>query len=456
LSKPEDSRSPPTGAYPALDNIVDLLLDAVCVVDKEGRFVFLSAACERIFGYTQQELIGRPMIDLVAPADRARTLATAYEIMSGEPKFGFENRYVRKDGAIVHIMWSARWSEADQLRIAVARDITERKQAESVQTALYAISEAAHAAEDLPALFHSIHQVINKLLPADNFSVAMYDGQNDQLSFPYEADQSPDAIARYAGDKRKICIDVIRTGQPVLSATFGTTPAPDKQPAIDVSSAPGWLAVPLKSQRGIIGALVLRNDDQQTHYKEADKDLLQFVSMQVLIAIERKQLHEKLHYMAQFDDLTGLPNRALFYDRLEQALARSRRGQGKLALLYLDVDKFKQVNDSMGHTIGDLLLQAVARRLQEGVRKTDTVARLGGDEFVVILEDIQLPEYADMIRDKLRAAIGQPIELAGRVVRTRASIGIALFPEHGSDGRQLLKYADEAMYEEKRRGSPGQ
>src|SRR3990167_9584668 len=100
-------------SYVPSGDLVDLLLDAICVVDKEGRFVFVSAACERIFGYTAEEMVGRSMIELVLPEDRARTLQTASEIMAGTSKPNFENRYVRKDGQIVHIMWSARWSADD-------------------------------------------------------------------------------------------------------------------------------------------------------------------------------------------------------------------------------------------------------------------------------------------------------------------------------------------------------
>ena len=139
-----------TKTYTPLASFIDLLVDAVCVVDVDSRIVFVSAACERIFGYTQQEMVGKRMFELVAPEDRERTMQSAREVTSGQPQLNFENRYIRKDGQVVHIMWSTRWSQADQLRIGVARDITERKQAEAMQAALYAISEAAHAAEDLP------------------------------------------------------------------------------------------------------------------------------------------------------------------------------------------------------------------------------------------------------------------------------------------------------------------
>src|SRR3569833_1780450 len=172
-------------AYELPANFTDLLLDAVCAVDAEGRFVFDSAACERIFGYAPTEMIGRVMIEMVHSEDRAWFLKMASQVMAGHPMTHFENRNVRKDEQIVLIMWSARWSEADQLRIAVAHDITERKHVEAMQAALYAISEAAHATEDLPALLQKIHQIIGELLPATNFLVALYAESSDEMCFPF-------------------------------------------------------------------------------------------------------------------------------------------------------------------------------------------------------------------------------------------------------------------------------
>ena len=164
-----------TATLPNLEKVMDLVLDAVCVVDAEGRYVFVSAAFERIFGYARDELVGLNMIDLVHPDDRERTLKAAREIMSGQPKIHFQNRYIRKDGRVVDIMWSARWSGSDGLRVAVARDITELKRAENLKSALYRISEAAHTAEGLPALYERIHQIISDLIPAENFFLALYD-----------------------------------------------------------------------------------------------------------------------------------------------------------------------------------------------------------------------------------------------------------------------------------------
>ena len=431
-----------------LASYIDLLLDAVCAVDKQGRFVFVSAACERIFGYSPDEMIGLPMIDLVHPADRQRTLDAAREIMGGEPKLNFENRYVRKDGQVVHILWSARWSEVDQLRIAVARDITERKQAESRQAALYAISEAAHAAEDLLALFKRIHMIIGEWLPALNFSVALYDEHCAQLNFPYHVDDHEPQPGQPGTITGRLCVEVIRSGQPIL-----LTPdqiAPGFETLMSAHDAPCWLGVPLNSQKGTIGALIVKSIPGGERYTEQDKELLQYVCAQVATAIERKQLHARLQHMAQYDQLTQLPNRELLRDRLKASMEVAREASGRMALLYVDLDRFKQVNDTHGHAVGDMLLQAVANRLRGCVRDTDTVARIGGDEFVVLLHSIQASEDTDIVVGKIRQVLAQPLRLDGHNLNIQPSIGVAQYPEHGTEEKQLLRHADEAMYTAKR------
>ena len=146
-----------------LDKLLDLLPDAVCAVDVEGRFVFISTACERILGYSQEELMGTPMIDLVHPDDRQRTLATAAEVMDGQLKMHFENRYIHRDGHAVDIMWTARWLEEERIRLAVARDVTAIKRAERVQQAIYRISEAVYQVDGLVELYQRIHRVIGEL-----------------------------------------------------------------------------------------------------------------------------------------------------------------------------------------------------------------------------------------------------------------------------------------------------
>jgi diguanylate cyclase (GGDEF)-like protein/PAS domain S-box-containing protein len=438
-----------TSTYVPTDNLVDLLLDAICVVDKCGHFVFISAACERVFGFRSDEMLGQPMIELVHPEDRSKTLQAAKEVMAGTHQPHFENRYVRKDGSIAHILWSARWSEDDQVRIAVAHDITQRKRHEALQNALYGISEAAHWAKDLPGLFRLVHQIIAELLPAINFSVALYDEQKDQLSFPYPADQPSVLSADMQLNAVTLSTEVIRSGKTLLHSGFA--PA-QLESALNLSTdAHSWLGVPLKSQRGTIGALLVQSDTS-ARYNAQDQELLQFVSTQVATTIERQQMLSRLQFMAQYDQLTQLPNRELLRDRLQTALARARRNQSQVALLFLDLDKFKQINDTLGHAAGDLLLQGVAQRIQLCLREVDTVARFGGDEFIVLLEDFESADHACTVAEKIRQSLNQPFDLNGHRRTILPSIGIALYPQHAQDEQQLLQHADNAMYQAKTAG----
>ncbi|SER28444.1 PAS domain S-box-containing protein/diguanylate cyclase (GGDEF) domain-containing protein [Pseudomonas sp. NFACC02] len=444
-----------TNTYAALVGFVDMLLDAICVVDAQGRFVFVSAASERIFGYLPHELIGRKMIDMVHPEDRERTLAAASEIMAGQPNVGFENRYLRKDGRVVHIMWSARWSEVDHLRIAVARDITERKRAESMRTALFRISEAAHVASDLPALFKDIHRVIGDLLPARNFFVALRDKYSGLLNFPYHVDEHDPSLTHPMAEA--LATEVVGTGRTMLVAPASDCHAtghavPQHLRQMQGNDGLSWLAVPLETQHGIIGALLVRSHPDCPQYSERDKELLQFVSTQVAAAIERKQLYDRLKSMAQYDQLTQLPNRMLLQERLLQSLERAKSSKGRLALLYLDLDKFKQVNDTLGHAAGDLLLQEVAHRLKHCVRETDTVARIGGDEFVILLDRVNSAEDSRKVAEKICKTLNVPMVLKGHEWQIQPSIGIANYPENATDLTQLFRHADEAMYSAKKSG----
>jgi len=151
--------------------------------------------------------------------------------------------------------------------------------------------------------------------------------------------------------------------------------------------------------------------------------------------------------------MTGLPNRALFSDRLGQALAIARRSGTKLALLFVDLNGFKPVNDTHGHAVGDLVLMETGRRLREAVRESDGVGRIGGDEFVLFLRTVETREQVQQVCAKLLASLEQPYELQGLVLQLSASIGQALFPDDGKDESTLLAFADADMYRVKKAGS---
>jgi diguanylate cyclase (GGDEF)-like protein len=170
---------------------------------------------------------------------------------------------------------------------------------------------------------------------------------------------------------------------------------------------------------------------------------------------EHKLNEERIQRVAHHDSLTGLPNRLLFKDRLDQAIGLARRHSAKFGLLYLDLDKFKPVNDTLGHSAGDELLKGVATRIRGQLRESDTVARVGGDEFIVILHDVQWREDAEVVARKIIAALAAPFRLGPRQqnVAIGASIGVAMYPADAQGADALVKAADAAMYCAKQSGT---
>ena len=172
----------------------------------------------------------------------------------------------------------------------------------------------------------------------------------------------------------------------------------------------------------------------------------------IRFAIERHTARQKEHRLAYFDALTNLPNRLLFNDRLNQAISQAYRYDHMVALMFIDLDRFKDVNDSMGHDVGDLLLQAVARRLEECLRKSDTVARIGGDEFTCILPNIGKARDVNIVAQKIVAALNRPFNIKGHEINISGSVGASLFPDDTEDFNELIRNADAAMYRAKNQG----
>jgi diguanylate cyclase (GGDEF)-like protein/PAS domain S-box-containing protein len=167
---------------------------------------------------------------------------------------------------------------------------------------------------------------------------------------------------------------------------------------------------------------------------------------------ERMQAEQRIWHVAHHDSLTGLPNRTLLHDRLQQALAQAQRGRHRVAVMFLDLDRFKSVNDTLGHAIGDELLKHVADRLRSAVRAVDTVSRLGGDEFVIVLHEMSSPDDVVQVAEKILGALALPVSIEGHQLRATPSIGISMFPDDGDEVIALMKSADTAMYQAKAAG----
>jgi diguanylate cyclase (GGDEF)-like protein/PAS domain S-box-containing protein len=218
-----------------------------------------------------------------------------------------------------------------------------------------------------------------------------------------------------------------------------------------------WLQ--LGRRQAWTGEFINRRKNGEIFYEEAHiapvlddaGKTVQYVAVKLDIS-ERKRAEERLAHMAHHDALTNLPNRPLFFDRMQQFIALSRRDRQRLALLYLDLDGFKPVNDTFGHSVGDQLLQEAAQRIGDCVRASDTVGRIGGDEFVVLLPKVATEAAALVVAEKIRQALNRPFALAGQSLAISCSIGIAVYPDHGHEAVELCHHADLAMYHAKQAG----
>lgn len=166
--------------------------------------------------------------------------------------------------------------------------------------------------------------------------------------------------------------------------------------------------------------------------------------------IRRRDIAEdQAHHMATHDSLTNLPNRNLLFDRLNQAIAQAHRHDGKLAVMFIDLDGFKKVNDKLGHNAGDLILSTIAKRLTTVLRETDTVSRFGGDEFVTIIPDLKSINQLQILTDKIKNEVAAPVQFEGTTITVGSSIGYAVYPDHATEPDILICMADKAMYKEK-------
>ena len=218
---------------------------------------------------------------------------------------------------------------------------------------------------------------------------------------------------------------------------------------LELASAPGSTRATLanKVKRGEI----IHTEWYNTPLVDNEGKMIGVASL-VQDVTERLNTERTIHYMAHHDTLTGLPNRRLMQDRLNQAILQARRQQKHVALLFLDLDRFKLVNDTLGHETGDYVLRDIAKKLNKVVREGDTVSREGGDEFLIILPDLEKPEFAQLVATKILDELAKPIEVSGHELTVTASIGISHYPNDATDVQQLLKHADSAMYQAKDAG----
>ena len=387
---------------------------------------------------------------------------------------------------------AVRTHELQRANRELQAEIMERKRAEKLQRALFRITELAITSETLERFYADVHVVVDELIDARNFYIALVSDDGEQLSFPYSIDER-DPMRKSRRMTNGLTEYVIATGRPLL-ADRPVIAQLAEQGKLQQHGPPAysWLGVPLFRGEDVVGTVVVQSYTEEVKFTSHDQNLLTFVAHHIGNGLDRQRTHERLRsahaelerrvdertrelaeanhqlraqigerlraeqqltYQATHDALTGLPNRPHLLDRLSAAIERARHGDGQaFAVLFLDLDRFKLVNDSMGHVAGDELLVEVARRITMSVREDDVVSRLGGDEFALLVEYTDGVENVRDFAQRLLAVLGRPMWVAGRELFPSASLGIAVWHPRYRNGEELLRDADAAMYRAKEQG----
>ena len=392
-------------------------------LDCEGRWLRVNDRLCRITGRSAAHLYGLNAMDLFHPEDRAIATRSLQRLLSREiGALNMEQRILRESGTVVWValtLSAVRPVPGERLHaVAVVQDVTERKHSEALLRASEqrfrdVVGAAGEFVWETNADWR-ITFISQQLQAVTGHSPEEVIGKHTYDFVPQE-----DALRTIEWFGRRLAGEAV--------------PKFFEHRLINKWGGTSWVqvsGVPVRNEAGTI-----------VGYRGTSLDVT-----------DRRLAQQQIEQLATKDALTGLPNRVLLHDRLEQGIANANRKGEKLALMFIDLDRFKTINDSLGHHTGDLLLQAVAERLSLCVRKGDTLARLGGDEFIVALYELADVENVMLIAQKMLAAVSEPLEIGGYLLSTACSIGIGLFPSDGEDVATLMRNADTAMYHAKEKG----
>jgi diguanylate cyclase (GGDEF)-like protein/PAS domain S-box-containing protein len=448
----------------SLQTLIDWLPDNVWVKDAASRFLISNNATAAQIGVARPaDLIGKTDFELHPLEIAEQFVADEQKIIrSGQPLIDHEEYVIDSSGAKRWILTTKVPLRDDRNEIiglaGISRDIAERKLADVWRDGQAQILEMIAMSAPLEQVLERLMLLIESQLTGIYGSVLLLDEDGLHLrhgAAPSLAEAYTKAIDGVGvGPKVGSCGTAVYRREAVIVADVMHDPLWEDYR--ELAAAHGyrscWSTPILSHQGAVLGTFAMYSATVREP-TEAETRLIEVTTRIAGIAIERKLAEDRIHFMANHDALTGLPNRTLLKDRLSQALLYAQRYDRWVTVVFVDLDNFKIVNDSLGHNAGDELLRTVASRMVDCVRATDTVVRLGGDEFVILLLD--QPKSADTISvtlQKIRAAIAETVRLEGHDLKVTSSIGIANYPNDGMDADTLLANADAAMYRAKEIG----
>lgn len=445
--------------------MIDQVPDYLFVKDLEGRFVMVNQAVANINGFdTAEDLVGKKDFDL-------------HDAKSAAIFFDIEQNVIRSTQAMIDMeelvvdanTGADKWLSTTKVPmrdednnivglVGISRDITARKKGDLLRDEQAAVLEMIALNLPLEAVLNRLVMLMETQLDGVLGSILLLDESGQYLrhgaapTLPVAYSQAIDGIA--IGPNVGSCGTAAYRRADVNVSDIMCDPLwTDFRELAARNNLRSCFSTPIISHQGLVLGTFAMYSDAVRYPTAAERDLTQMTTRIAAIAIERKHAEDRISFMAHHDMLTGLPNRSLLTDRLTQAMLQTERHNPWVSVVFIDLDNFKYVNDSLGHGAGDIVLKTVARRMVDCVRPTDAVVRLGGDEFIILLTD--MPARTDAISATLhliKTAIAEPISINDQAFHVTCSMGVATFPHDGTDAETLIANADAAMYKAKDAG----
>jgi diguanylate cyclase (GGDEF)-like protein/PAS domain S-box-containing protein len=428
---------------------------------QDGRFLYVNRLFEEISGYTSDELVGKHSLDYVHPDDKKAVRIKAIEVLKGQSSSPYEARLIRKDSGIVWVSDRVASIQYKGKRsvLGTLMDITERKRAEEEVSrytkqleALFNIGATVSQTLNLEELLDSVLDTVLMVMGVEVGGIFLLDKQTSKLLLKTHRGMSPEFARRVQvvsiGDG--FIGQVAKLGKPILAED------------VSADSKLSWMrkmgdgiqsfaAVPIMAKEKILAVMGV-GSRKHREFPDWEMLMLDTIANQIGMAIENAQLYEHALELAFTDGLTGLYNRRYIMEQIEREFIRAQRSKAPLSLIMVDLDELKAINDRFGHHEGDGFLKEVARIVKVNTRASDVAARWGGDEFMLLAPGTD-SRSASKIAERIRAQVERyKIKLEGEEVGITVSAGIVSYPAHASVVEELLKKADEAMYNAKRGG----
>ncbi|NWJ96081.1 MAG: diguanylate cyclase, partial [Chloroflexi bacterium] len=433
--------------------VVESIKEVVFQTDEKGYWSFLNPAWTELTGFSVAESIGKPYLHYVHPEDLPKSEQLFQALTSREKEaFQKEIRFLTKDNSFhwVNFYAGTALNRNDLLAgvFGTIIDVTEQKLTALLERDRNDVLEMVATNQPLPLIFNQIILMIESQIPFLSCSIIL----RDESKLGNQT--APSISEKILQTSEELEIELLNEIGTATDITNGSNWIIYRKRKLNPELRPLW-SLPIVSAYGhTLGFYVIYQNpqDPQSPHSRSEHNLLELAVKLASIAIEQDLLSKQLTFQARHDSLTGLPNRLLFEEHLRRTIDEAQQTNSLIGLLFIDLDRFKLINDSLGHYIGDLLLQMVAQRLENCLRDHDMVARMGGDEFTLVLTNLQSTQEATQVARRVIEQLEAPFNIQSHTLHITTSIGISFYPTQAETDKDLLRKADSAMYLAKEQG----